>query len=354
MAPKTDEDDVGEEGGGKKGESTFAEEGEADEENETRQRKKKKKKKGATLDANSISKLLEMVRNEKVWESLFSPSVSGGQDVKKKSRLALSGRGRGRMEGGTTWTPLTRRQRCYLELQARLVRILQRLHLAEAEDKGNGAADSLELLIEQAQERMWRSGIEQGEIDIVPKDGSTNAATSDGNKNGGHVVPLVALAHSPWIRMAGRHLHKLNPKLGRVVSLLRSPANASISQDGSVRFSLGGSQASQIDLSGSFSEEALRGKAEDDGTLSCKRLLLESCPMLRALTIDENTLVSTESDAATAASMTQGTMMSSFTAPTPTKTNQNVNNPALDSLRPTTVTTLQFLAACIDAFPRGE
>ena len=89
----------------------------------------------------------------KVWESIFSPSDGGGhaesKKKKKRSRISLSGHVHGgAMEGGATWTPLARRQRRHLELTARLLRIAQRLHVAEAEDHGDGTAteESLELM----------------------------------------------------------------------------------------------------------------------------------------------------------------------------------------------------------------
>ncbi|KAL7540736.1 hypothetical protein ACHAXR_010737, partial [Thalassiosira sp. AJA248-18] len=326
------------------------EEGEGEEGAENR--RKKKKRKGATLDAKAVSKLLEMVRNEKVWEALFSSAGSGQDAKKKKARKSLPGRKRGRSgggtlaEGGATWTPLTRRQRRHLELMARLVRVSQRLYLADAEDRGNGTVDSLESLIEHAEEMMQCSGIEQGEIDIQPIDEIAHqSSTTSSDMDERHVATSNALACSPWIRMVCRHLYKLNPKFGKVAS---SSTNASFTQD-TIHFTMGTQgntqYSTQLNQSGS-SEELLMGK-DDDGT---SRILLESCPLLQALAVDESTL-STESNSAIA-TMTQGTLTASFTASTPTKTNKNAD--MMDSICPTTMATLQFLCACAEAFPRGE
>jgi len=90
-------------------------------------------------------------------------------------------------------------------------------------------------------------------------------------------------------------------------------------------------------------------KNNEEG-ISCERVLLESCPMLQALVVDESALC-TESTSA-AAAMTQGTLTATLTAFTPTKTTKNAD--MLDSLRPTTTATLQFLCACVESFPRGE
>merc|ERR1712194_37791 len=71
LVPRAEEDE-------EEGDGCVAEEGNDDGDSgddRNRKRKKKKKKKtnvGATLDAKSISKLLEMMRNKKVWESLFA------------------------------------------------------------------------------------------------------------------------------------------------------------------------------------------------------------------------------------------------------------------------------------------
>ena len=126
--------------------------------------------KGATLDAESIDKLLEMMRDEKVRESLFGPSASSvghHQDAKKKRRrdprrgLLSSGSkyggpsDGGGVGGGAAWTPLTRRQRRHLELAARLLRASHRLHLSESEDRGcDGGGDALESLILRAAEEI--------------------------------------------------------------------------------------------------------------------------------------------------------------------------------------------------------
>ena len=323
---------------------------EGDQEGKEEHRKKKqskKKRKGATLDAKAINKLLELVRNEKVWESLFF-SAASGQDAKKKSRRSLPGRKRGRSsggmvlaEGGATWTPLSRRQRRHLELMARLVRISQRLYLADAEDRGNGTIDSLESLVEHAEEMMQKNGIEQGEIDILPKGESGQQQSFSSDMDERHIATPDALACSPWIRMVCRHLYKLNPKLG---NLATSSMDTSFTQ-GTLHFTMGTQGATQFTQSGS-SDDLLVSK-DDDGTL---RILLESCPLLQALAIDENTLTTDSSSAM--ATMTQGTLTASLTAPTPTKTNKNAD--ALDSIRPTTTATLQFLCACAEAFPRGE
>ena len=328
----------------------------------TKDNKKRKIGKGGTLDAKAIGKLLEMIRNEKVWETLFSSAASGQDAKKKKTRRSLSGRKHGRSggggislpEGGATWTPLTRRQRRHLELMARLIRISQRLHISQAEDRGNGTMDSLESLIENAEEMMQSSGIEQGEIDIQPRDESSSrqqlSTLSDMDPR--HAASPSALACSPWIRMVCRHLYKLNPKLGKLISSSSSAAagDATLSQ-GTIRFTAS-TQFTQT-LQSSESNDVLTGNT-DEGT-SCERILLESCPILQALTVDEKTIFEEmlgDSSTSAEASTQPGTLTASLTAPTPTKTNRNAE--LLDTIRPTTTATLQFLCACAEAFPRGE
>ena len=318
---------------------------------------KKKKRKGATLDEKQIAKLLEMIRNEKVWETLFSSAASGQDAKKKKTRRSLSGRKHGRSsggislpEGGSTWTPLTRRQRRHLELMARLVRVSQRLYLSQAEDKGNGTADSLATIIDNAEEMMKSSGIEKGEIDIQPRDGSAEqqqpSTLSDLDDR--HNATPSALACSPWIRMVCRHLYKLNPKLAKLNP--SSSADGTSFTQGTVHFP--GTQFSHT-LQSSDSNDMLMSSSKGDDASSCEHILLESCPMLQALTVDERTLLLEDSTSAeAAASQTQGTLTATLTVPTPTKTNKNAD--LLDTIRPTTKATLQFLCACAEAFPRGE
>jgi len=286
-------------------------------------KKRKNGQNATTLDAKTIDKLLDMLRDEKVRESLFGSSALSGQNSKKKKDprwSLLPGRKYGKSDvriGGAAWTPLTRRQRRHFELMARLLRISQRLYMSEAEDRGHGdvtAVDTLELLVARAEEEMMRSsaGIEQGEIDIVPRGQSVRRH----NEDYGCVASPLALARSPWIRTVARHLYKLNPKLDTYST------NTQIS---------------------SVYDDSLIGS--NDVTSSFEQILLESCPVLRGLVVNESSLL--EEAMSAEATMTQGTLA------TATMTPSN-NSEVLDSIRPTTVASLQFLCACVESFPRGE
>lgn len=286
-------------------------------------KKRKNGQNATTLDAKTIDKLLDMLRDEKVRESLFGSSALSGQNSKKKKDprwSLLPGRKYGKSDvriGGAAWTPLTRRQRRHFELMARLLRISQRLHMSEAEDRGHGdvtAVDTLELLVARAEEEIMRSsaGIEQGEIDIVPRGQSVRRH----NEDYGCVASPLALARSPWIRTVARHLYKLNPKLDTYST------NTQIS---------------------SVYDDSLIGS--NDVTSSFEQILLESCPVLRGLVVNESSLL--EEAMSAEATMTQGTLA------TATMTPSN-NSEVLDSIRPTTVASLQFLCACVESFPRGE
>ncbi|KAL7471935.1 hypothetical protein ACHAXS_012259 [Conticribra weissflogii] len=294
----------------------------------------RKRPMGATLDQKAINDLLDMIRSEKVWESIF-PSHGGGagamgdEKKKRRGRRTLSGRsGSGGStfdlsEGGGVWTPLNRRQRRHLELMSRLLRISQRLYLAEAEAAGDGTRDAMESLIEAAEERKRRSGVEQGEVDIEMdgQEGGDKSFTAEIDVH--HTATLDALACSPFIRMISRHLYQLNPKLEKE----ESSANISLSQNSSVS-AMQQSHSSlptnpRIPKSGSSLRE------NNNGDASREALLLKSCPMLQALLVED---ASSSSDILGASTTTK----------------------MLDSRRPTTIATLQFICACAEAFPRGE
>jgi len=311
---------------------------------------KKRNKKSATLDGKTISKLLEMIRNDKVWETLFSSSASGQDAKRKKYRSSLSGRKHGRSnggmslpEGGSTWVPMTRRQRRHLELMARLVRVSQRLYISEAEDQGNGTVESFDSLVSHAEDMIQSSGIEQGEIDIQPRDSSSQQQLTLCDVDESHEATPTALACSPWIRMVCRHLYKLNPKLGKLVP---SGTDNSLTQG----MTQGSTQFFTQTFTSSDTNDVRMG-SKDDGMTSCERILLESCPMLQALVVDQSTLIE-ESSTSAENHQTQGTLTATLTAPTTNQTNKNSD--FLDTVKPTTKATLQFLAACAEAFPRGE
>jgi hypothetical protein len=194
--------------------------------------------------------------------------------------------------------------------------------MSEAEDRGHGGVaskDTLELLIVRAEEEMMRlsSGIQQGEIDIVPH----GEFECRHNKDYGSVGSPVELARGPWIRTIARHLYKLNPKL-----------DASLTQD-----CLRGTQFSQL-VRGTDLDKLPVGKNKDE-TGSFERILLESCPILQSLVVDESSLL--EESMSAEATMTQGTLSTTITN----------NSSVLDSIRPTTIATLQFLCACAKSFP---
>ncbi len=269
---------------------------------------------GATLDAKSVCTLLEMIRNKNVWEALFSSGSSGGHEGKKRLRRSLaSGKGLCRTggggippsDGGAAWTPLTRRQRRYLELMARLLRIEHRLYLAVVEDQGDGTMESI---IKHAVQKMQSLGVEDGVVDI---DESTALSSEISDET--QIATPRALASSPWIRMVCRHLFKLNPKLGLLDSSLRS------------------AQLSQI------VQNDCPGEGNDVDGDSLERILLESCPMLQSLLVSESKSVPE---------------LTSIEARSPTPATSNDVRP--DSVSPATVATLQFLCACVESFPRGE
>lgn len=297
---------------------------------------KKKIRTGATLDGKTILSLLDMIRNEKVWESLFPSEDDDGKKRRKKtSRRSFPGRkiGRGGVdsskkspslaEGGATWAPLNRRQRRYLELLARLIRVSQRLYLSEAEDVKEGSMDSLEMLIEQANEMRDKPSIENGEIEIERNYSSQSSAPATPD----------ALAKSPWIRMVCRHLYNLNPKLGK---LAQSGTSTSHDQD---------TGNSQLFTEHNAPSENSPIERKDD-VFSIERLLLESCTILQALTIEtaEETDLAQFTSTYTASTYTQST----FFLPNDKAAKGH------DSVQPTAAATLQLLCASAESFPRGE
>ena len=289
----------------------------------------KKKKNGATLDGKTILSLLDMIRNEKVWEAMFSSGDDGSKKRRKKSSRRSFPGGRKGMnggkkspsvsEGGATWTPLNRRQRRYLEILARLIRVSQRLYLSEAEDVKEGSIDSLELLIEQANDLRNHSSIEKGEIDIERDDDNSQSSV---------IAAPESLASSPWIRLVCRHLYNLNPKLGKIV---QPGANASQHEMGNTQF---------------FTQHENSLTERNDDMASMDRLLFESCPMLQALTVET-------AEEAALAEPTSTYTSSTFTQSTSYLPNNKAVN-GQDSVRPTVTATLQLLCASAESFPRGE
>ena len=255
---------------------------------------------GATLDKRGIDSLLDIVRDDKVWESLFA---SEKQDTKKtyqrnrfrtttkKKKYAISS-----AEGGGSWTPLNKRQRRYLELIARLLRISQRLHLAEAEAVGDGTLDPIEELKNEAEQMMQkRLDIENGEIDIDVGGDSEEVNTQ--------LALDEALAETPFVMFVCRHLYQLNPKLnGVAVSQVAKAASMT--------------QSTLFTQSLSFGE-SLSGHDED--TSSHEQCLIKSCHLLRALV-----------------------------------TKQSSTKYKADSNSASTKAILQLVCACAEAFPRGE
>ena len=296
-----------------------------------KQQMKKKRRNGATLDGKTILSLLDMIRNEKVWEALFASNDDGGKKRRKKSSRrsfpgGKHGKGGGKKspslaEGGATWTTLNRRQRRYLELLARLIRVSQRLYLSEAEDVKEGAMDSLEMLIMQANDMRDQPSIEKGEIEIEKVDHSQSQSTASPE----------ALASSPWIRMVCRHLYDMNPKLGKLVQ-----SGSNLDQD---------MDASQFFTQHNASSDNAPKERKDD-MASMERFLLESCPMLQALTVEteEEAPLAEPTSTYTASTFTQST---SFLAKEKAVKGQ-------DTIRPTAVATLQLLCASAESFPRGE
>jgi len=268
----------------------------------------------------------------------------GDKKKKGRGRRALSGRsGVGGSsfdlsDGGGVWTPLDRRQRRHLELLSRLLRISQRLYLAEAEAAGDGTRDALESLIEAAEERKRRSGIEHGEVDIEVdgQEGGNSSSTTGVDVH--HTATLDALACSPCIRMVSRHLYQLNPKL----ETQKSSANVSLSQNSFASTK----QQSQPPLPTQqrISKSRLSPCGNENGDAPREMTLLESCPMLQALLVEGDS--DTSSNWLTFKSTQASTSSKIFGA---SKTSNR-----LDSIRPTAIATLQIVCACAEAFPRGE
>lgn len=306
---------------------------EDDEGPSSKKKQRKKKRNGATLDGKTILSLLDMIRNEKVWEGMFAAGDDGSKKRRKKSgRRSFPGGKKGITggkkspsvsEGGASWTPLNRRQRRYLELLARLMRVSQRLYLSEAEDVKEGSIDSLELLIEQANDLRNQPSIEKGEIDIERDDVNSKSSV---------IATPDSLACSPWIRMVCRHLYNLNPKLGKLV---QPGVNASLEHEtGNTQFFTQHNSPENVSMD------------RKDDMASMDRLLYEGCPMLQALTIEtaEETALIEPSSTYTSSTFTQSTAFLP-------------NDKAFkgqDSVCPTATATLQLLCASAESFPRGE
>lgn len=301
---------------------------------------------GATLDQKAINDLLDMICSKKVWESIF-PSHGGGAgamgDKKKKGRGRRNLSGRSGVafdlsEGGGVWTPLDRRQRRHLELMSRLLRISQRLYLAEAEAAGGGTHDALESLIEAAEERKRRSGIEQGEVDIEVDEEEGRSSSSTAGVDVHQTATLDALACSPCIRMISRRLYQMNPKL----EAQKSSAYDSLSQNS---FSSTKQQSQPLlPTQQRISKSRLPSHGNKNGNAPSEIALLELCPMLQALLVEGDS--DTSSNLLTFKSTQASTSSKTFGA---SKTSNR-----LDSIRPTAIATLQFVCACAEAFPRGE
>ena len=288
----------------------------------------RKKRNGATLNGEAILSLLHVVRNEKVWESIFPAGNGDKKNKKKTGRKSFPGGKKGTAggkkspslsEGGATWNPMNRRQRRYLELLARLMRVSQRLYLSEAEDVKEGSVDSLELLIEQANDLREQPSIEKGEIEIERSDNDSQSSVK---------TTPESLACSPWIRFVCRHLYNLNPKLGRIT---QSGVTSSLDVE------MGNSQL--------FTQRPESENSTSDEMASVERLLFESCPMLQALTVEtsDDTTMTELTSTFTAPSFTQSTMLL-----------PNKNAKDQDTVRPTTTATLQLVCASAESFPRGE
>lgn len=250
---------------------------------------------GATLDMKAVDNLLQIVGDEKVWEAQFANVEQ--QDAKSKpyqrNRFRTQKKKRDKAmsaEGGGKWTLLNKRQRRYLELVARLLRLSQRLHLAEAEALGDGSSDAIEDLKLEAEEMMMqKSDIENGEIGRDTGTASSNVAF---NKQ---LASDEALAETPFVSLVCQHLYKLNPKLENDTSMTQPTVHAT-----QVHTQFGG--------------ESLAVK--DNTTTSFEQNLLKSCPLLRALLPKH-------------AASTQTTSLS-------------------------TIATLQLICASAEAYPRGE
>jgi hypothetical protein len=263
---------------------------------------------GASLDKKTIDNLLELVRDEKVWESLFASSDL--QDAKKskpyqRNRFRSQKKKRGggiTVEGGAKWTPLNKRQRRYLELVVRLLRLSQRLNLAEVEALGNGSTDPFDSVMMEAEKMMHQqSDIEYGEIDVDT--GFTLTSGVDFNKQ---LVSDEALAETPFVTMICQHLYKLNPKLGNAAASAKEALDASMTQ-------------STVNVTQMLTQSIQESAGSNDRDVSSlEQSLLKSCPILRALV-------------AKAASRDK-----------------------YEATPHSTVSILQLICASAEAFPRGE
>jgi hypothetical protein len=290
---------------------------------------KQRKKTGATLDGKWIGDLLEMVRNEKIWESLFS-TASGHDGSKKKKtmgRKSLSGKSRGgggvalSVDGGETWTPLNRRQRRHLELVSRLLRAAQRLHLADADE------NPLDSMADEAEKIMSRSGIEGREIDIEPDENYVSASIGEAEQE--KTRQAEAMASSPWVRMVCQHLYQLNPKLAKT---------ASTSKSSSFTQSTIGMTTTQGTSTQQLTQRQTDGVRRDGGGVDAslyEQTLLQTCPALQALLVPEEDIPE-------------------MTLLTHNSSNTLREKPKTDSVRPTITATLQLICSCAEAFPRGE
>lgn len=225
---------------------------------------------GATLDMKAIDSLLQIVGDEKVWESLFANVEQ--QDAKSKpyqrNRFRTQKKKRDKVmsaEGGGKWTLLNKRQRRYLELVARLLRLSQRLHLAEAEALGDGSSDAIEDLKLEAEEMMLqKSDIENGEIGVDTGTASSNVAL---NKK---LATDEALAETPFVSLVCQHLYKSNPKL----------TNAATHQDiNDTSMTQSAMNTTQVHTQLGAESSGIKDKT----TTSFEQSLLKSCPLLRAL-----------------------------------------------------------------------
>ena len=271
-----------------------------DEEEEEKGDDGETRKLGATLDKRGIDSLLDIVRDAKVWESLFASEKQDTKKIYQRNRFRTTSKKTKKhtlssVEGGGKWTPLNKRQRRYLELLARLLRISQRLHLAEAEAVGDGTTDPIEELKNEAEKMMQRRlDVENGEIDVSvggDSDDIQQLALDD------------ALAETPFVVLVCRHLYQLNPKLNDAVV-------PEVAKESSITQSTMFTQGLPFEKSPSGHDEDME---------SHQQCLLQSCHLLRALV-----------------------------------TKQSLNKDKIDSNSASTETILQLVCACAESFPRGE
>lgn len=264
---------------------------------------------GATLDKKTIDNLLEIVRDEKVWESLFASSdLQDAKNVKSYQRnrfrsLKKKKRGIGGVtEGGAKWTPLNRRQRRYLELVVRLLRLSQRLHLAEVEALGDGSIDPFDSVMMEAEKMMQQqSDIENGEIDV-----DTSFTLTSGVDLNKQKMSDETLANTPFVVMICQHLYNLNPKLGNAAASAKEVLDASLTQ-------------STMNVTQMFTQSIQESAGSNDrDVLSLEQSLLKSCPILRALVAD------------------------------------TASKCMYDATPHSTISILQLICASAEAFPRGE